>query len=106
MAPVNNRYTMLDWMQALDWPVILVTGSYLGSISHTLTAYEALAMRNIKVHAVIVSESEISTVDLDETVTTMEMFLPKTIPIVKIFRIISNDDIWKQMPSISWLCDE
>jgi dethiobiotin synthetase len=106
MAPVNNRYTMLDWMQALDWPVILVTGSYLGSISHTLTAYEALGMRSIKVHAVIVSESEISTVDLDETVTTMEMFLPKTIPIVKIFRIISNDDIWKQMPSISWLCDE
>lgn len=106
MAPVNNRYTMLDWMQALGWPVILVCGSYLGAISHALTAYEALHLRRLRVHAVVVSESETSTVDLDETVASLELFLPKDIPVVKIFRIITNDDIWKQMPSISWLCDE
>ena len=29
---------MLDWMAALNIPVVLVTGSYLGSLSHTLTA--------------------------------------------------------------------
>ena len=36
MVPLDDRHTVLDWMVALTCPVILVTGSYLGSLSHAL----------------------------------------------------------------------
>ena len=33
MVPLDGRHTVLDWMRALGLPLILVTGSYLGTIS-------------------------------------------------------------------------
>jgi dethiobiotin synthetase len=56
MAPISDQYTMLDWMEGLQWPVILVAGSYLGSLSHTLTAVEALRGRGVPVRALVISE--------------------------------------------------
>ncbi len=44
MVPLDGQRTILDVMMALRLPLVLVTGSYLGSISHTLTALE-LAVR-------------------------------------------------------------
>ena len=38
MAPIDDAHTGLDLIARLGHPVILVTGSYLGAISHTLTA--------------------------------------------------------------------
>ncbi len=40
MVPLDGQRTILDVMMALRLPLILVTGSYLGAISHTLTAVE------------------------------------------------------------------
>ncbi len=40
MVPLDGERTVLDVMMALQLPLILVTGSYLGTISHTLTALE------------------------------------------------------------------
>ena len=45
MVPLNSHALVLDWMQALGWPVILAVGSYLGAISHTLTSVEVLRSR-------------------------------------------------------------
>jgi dethiobiotin synthetase len=42
MSPINNYETNLDLIDALGWEVILVTGNYLGTITHTLTALEVL----------------------------------------------------------------
>ena len=42
MVPLDGERTMLDVMMALQLPLILVAGSYLGTISHTLTALDAL----------------------------------------------------------------
>ena len=44
-------------MTALRLPLLLVAGSYLGTISHTLTALHVLAQRNLDIAAVVVSES-------------------------------------------------
>ncbi len=67
MVPLDSQRTILDVMMALQVPLILVTGSYLGTISHTLTALDALYRRSMKVMAIIVSETPGSTVPLDET---------------------------------------
>lgn len=104
MVPLNQEHTVLDWMQTLGWPVILVVGSYLGSISHTLTALEVLKARGLAVAAMIVSESHQSNVSLADTVATLEQFVSKDIPVLKMPRAIESDEIWKSQPLISWIC--
>jgi len=74
MVPLNGERTILDVMMALQLPLILVAGSYLGTISHTLTALDALYRRDMRVLAIIVSETPGSTVALDETVATISRF--------------------------------
>jgi dethiobiotin synthetase len=54
--------------------VLLVAGSYLGTISHTLTALRVLAQRNLTVAAVAVSESVTPGAPLDETVAAIARF--------------------------------
>jgi dethiobiotin synthetase len=74
MVPLDGSHTVLDWIVELRWPTILVAGSYLGTISHSLTALDVLARRKVPVAALVVSETPGSTVPLDETVATIAHF--------------------------------
>jgi len=74
MAPLDETHTVLDWMSALRIPVLVVTGSYLGTISHTLTALHVLAQRNLDIAGVVVSESTAPGASLDDTVATIARF--------------------------------
>jgi len=74
MVPLDEQRTILDVMMALQLPLILVAGSYLGTISHTLTALDALFRRDLSVLATIVSETPGSTVPLAETVAAISRF--------------------------------
>ncbi|MEP7030456.1 MAG: dethiobiotin synthase [Pseudolabrys sp.] len=74
MVPLDGKRTVLDWMAALNIPLLLVVGGYLGAISHTLTALDVLAQRNLKIAAIVVSESERGTVELDDTVASITRF--------------------------------
>jgi len=78
MAPIDQTRTVLDWVAALDVPILLVAGSYLGAISHTLTALDVLRRRDLSVLATVISETAGSTVDLMETAATVERFVPAT----------------------------
>ena len=71
MVPLDDKHTVLDWMAALNIPVVLVTGSYLGSLSHTLTALDAMRSRAIAVTAVVVNETAGSTVSMADTEATL-----------------------------------
>jgi dethiobiotin synthetase len=74
MVPFDDRHTVLDLMSMLRIPVVLVAGSYVGTISHTLTALEVLARRNLDIAGVVVSESEGSAASLADTVATVQQF--------------------------------
>ena len=74
MVPFDDRRTVLDLMSVLRIPAILVAGSYVGTISHTLSALEVMARRNLDIAAVVISESEGSAASLEETVATVERF--------------------------------
>ena len=74
MVPLDATHTVLDWMTALRAPVLLVAGSYLGTISHTLTALHVLAQRRLDIAAVVVSESATPGASLDDTVATIARF--------------------------------
>lgn len=79
MVPLDNRHTMLDLMKALDIPAIIVVGSYLGAISHALTAVKALEVKDIKIQAIILNETPGSSVPLEETKYTLENHLQKPV---------------------------
>ncbi|MDX2094583.1 MAG: dethiobiotin synthase [Alphaproteobacteria bacterium] len=75
MAPLSDRTTTLDWMAALGLPVIFVTGSYLGTLSHTLTALAALHARGLNVAALVMNETHGSAVTLDEAMQGLAPFI-------------------------------
>jgi dethiobiotin synthetase len=74
MVPLDDRHTVLDWMVALDLPLVLVAGSYLGAISHALSALYVLQHRNLKVATLVISETPNSSVPLDETARIVGRF--------------------------------
>ena len=48
-VPLNDQYLLLDLIQDLQIPVVLVVNFYLGSINHTLSSVYALQQRNIPI---------------------------------------------------------
>jgi dethiobiotin synthetase len=74
MVPLDARHTVLDLISELRLPLLLVAGSYVGTISHTLTALHVIARRNLDIAAIVVSESKVSTASLDDTVGAIARF--------------------------------
>jgi dethiobiotin synthetase len=89
MVPLDETHTVLDWMTALRMPVLMVAGSYLGTISHTLTALHVLAQRNLDIAGVVVSESSEPGASLDDTVATIARFAVP-IEVVGVPRLAAN----------------
>ena len=89
MVPLDGDHTVLDWIAALQVPALLVVGSYLGALSHSLTAAAALRARGVTIAGVVVSESEVEPVPTAETAATLARFiapeqvcaLPRAVPV-------------------------
>ena len=90
MVPLDRRHTVLDWIAALEVPALLVTGSYLGTLSHTLTAVGMLQARNVKLAGIVVNESEEQPVAPEETVQVLARFAVD-IPIRLVERLDTPD---------------
>jgi dethiobiotin synthetase len=104
MVPLDDRHTVLDWMSALRLPLLLVAGSYLGTISHTLTALRVLAQRNLTIAAIAVSESATPGAPLDETIATIARFAD-LIDIVGVPRLTSDAHRHPAVARIATLID-
>jgi dethiobiotin synthetase len=78
MVPLDGEHTVLDWIAALGAPALLVVGSYLGTLSHSLTAAAALHHRGVPLLGIVVSESEVEPVPAEETAATLARFLVGT----------------------------
>ena len=74
MVPLDDEHTVLDWIAALEVPALLVVGSYLGTLSHSLTAAAALHTRGVPIAGIVVSESEEQPVPAAETAATLARF--------------------------------
>jgi dethiobiotin synthetase len=86
MVPLDDKHTVLDWMAALELPLVLVTGVYLGTLSHTLTCLDVLRRRELTIKALVVNETAGSAVTMTDTVETLKHFVPP-IPIVTLPRL-------------------
>lgn len=101
MTPLDERHTVLDWMARLGYPVLLVGGSYLGAISHTLSAAECVRSRGLELRAVIISESARSPVPLVRLETTLRRFLPASTQIRSIARLAPEVESFKQIQDLT-----
>jgi dethiobiotin synthetase len=74
MVPLDRQHTVLDWIAALDIPVLLIVGTYLGTISHTLTALHALRSRGVVVRTIALNESAAMPAPVVETAKSIRHF--------------------------------
>lgn len=54
-SPINDHHVVADLLAHNDWPTVLVTQHYLGSISHTISAIDALNARGVRILGLIVN---------------------------------------------------
>lgn len=74
MAPLDGARTMRDLIAAAGVPVVLVGGSYLGGLSHMLTAVEAVRAFGVAIERIVVSETPDSAVGLAESCAVLRRF--------------------------------
>ena len=79
MTPINDEKNFLDLAAELRVPVLLLSANYLGAISHTLCAVEALKKHQISPEKIIIneyflSEKKSSSVDISQVITTIQNF--------------------------------
>jgi len=88
-VPLDDKHTVMDWMKDLRIPILLVAGSYLGTISHTLAALAAMKLHGLAPHAVIINESPTSPVPVAETVAVLQRHAPEA----RILTLPRNADV-------------
>ena len=81
MSPFAEGSTCLDAIKALGLPCLLVTGTYLSAISHTLTALAAMRAAGCAPRAIAVNESDGSRVSLAETMAELAAFAPGVVAV-------------------------
>lgn len=100
MSPLVQTFTNIDLIQALNMPIILVGGTYLGSISHLLTAIEVCDAYHIPISGVIINQSSQYCVGVNRTVETVQHFHPE-IFVMGVQR--SQEDFLKDVPLMKLL---
>ncbi|HEY9235169.1 MAG TPA: dethiobiotin synthase [Phenylobacterium sp.] len=91
MSPIAEDATCLDVMITLGLPSVLVGGSYLGGVSHTLTAVETLRGRGLSIEAVVVSQDGAADApDFDQTLEAVARFAPG----LKVIAARRGDEDW------------
>lgn len=98
-VPLTERHTVLDWIAASGLPALLVAGSYLGTLSHTLTAAWALRERGVPLAGLVLCESPESPVPLAETRETLRRFLG-ALDCAEIPRLAEGPEPWTIAPPL------
>ncbi len=99
-VPLDERHTVLDWIAATGFPAILVAGSYLGTLSHTLTAAAVLRERGVELAGLVISESTESPVPLEELRDTLMRFLGE-LPCALLPRLPAGGEPWRHAPPLA-----
>jgi len=99
MVPLCERHTVLDWIAALQVPALVVAGSYLGTISHTLTTLAAMRGRGVEVAGLVISESSESPVPPAETAETIARHAGP-LPIAILPRLPAGPEPWHAAPPL------
>jgi len=82
MVPIQGRLMMIDLIQRLGYPTLLVARTRLGTLNHTLLSLEALERRDIRTVGIVLSCTEPNP-GLEEEFTPGDLAkLVKDIPVI------------------------
>jgi dethiobiotin synthetase len=98
-VPLDETHTVLDWIAACGLPALLVAGSYLGTLSHTLTAVSVLRARGVALAGLVLCESPESPVPLAETRAALLRFIDE-LACAEIPRLARGPAPWTQAPPL------
>jgi dethiobiotin synthetase len=98
MVPLDARHTVLDLMSLLNLPVVLVAGSYLGTLSHVLSAQDVILRHALDLRAIVVSESADAPVPLDATLATLANFAKA--PLLGLRRQAQNGAVFQHLAEL------
>ncbi|MCS5709624.1 dethiobiotin synthase [Candidatus Berkiella cookevillensis] len=93
MSPISQQHTVLDWIAAHALPVMMVTGTYLGSITHLLTALRSCEASKISVKYIVLNESEDSSVSVQDTKESIARYTPLPIYILRRDSVLAQRDL-------------
>ena len=98
IVPINWKDTVLDMIEQMKLPVLLVARSSLGTLNHTLLSIEALRSRNIDVFGIILNGEEHhhnkKTIEHFSNVPVGEIFLVETVnrySLIEEFKRLTNN---------------
>ncbi len=99
MVPLNRNELVVDLIQELKTPVILVVMNYLGAINHTLLSIEAVNTRGIKLAGIIYNGGTRS-----ENIDFIEKFTGiKTLGVVPELEVINKQTISREAAKFAHL---
>lgn len=90
MVPLDDRHLVIDWMAALGLPALIVSGTYLGAISHALASLAAIEARGVQVAAMLLNTSADQPVPAEETARTIARFTDVPVYVVPRLAIGAN----------------
>ena len=85
-VPLNEKDTVIDLIERLKLPVVLVSRNYLGSINHTMLSIEALKVRGIKIEGIVFN---------GESTPATERFIEENSHIPVLFRLNELTELTK-----------
>jgi len=100
LVPINHEYTFLDLMKELNFPVIIVAKTGLGTINHTLLSLEVMKRAGLEIHGIIFNKMPLNPaiIDRDNIITIEKM---GGVPILGIINEIEfNDDEEKNQAAL------
>ncbi len=87
MSPLTENHTILDLATTLRFPVILACGTYLGAISHTLSALEVIRARGLKLAGIVLSASAGEHPDMHDTAAAIATLSGSGAPLLALPRL-------------------
>jgi dethiobiotin synthetase len=103
MVPIENQKTTLDLIKDLNCGIILVVGSYLGTLSHTLTALKVCDYEGINVSCIVINEAEHTSYSLEQCKESLCLFTD--IPIKTIPKVINEEKLFTLTPTFAEIYD-
>ncbi len=101
MSPLTESHTNLDLIVDTQSEVLLVSGLYLGCISHILTALEALKQREVVVKGVVLSENSTESMPVETVIASLSPQLPKELSLFTLEYYPNFDQDWKKQPNLT-----
>lgn len=96
-VPLAGDKTVADWIAALDFRSIIVTGNYLGTLSHTISVLEAMRNRNLDIASVIINDYANSPLSAEENASALRPFVGHA-KLLHLPKLECSDQPWRYAP--------